>query len=115
MFVTAWLFGNAFGASYRNLVNRNDDEDPRTIGIEMVAGPVVSIILTFVFLAMVMLGGVWAVAGGIGFVINLITAVYSLMPIETMDGLAIWRWNISLYLGLFIPLFLFYCAVFMLI
>lgn len=115
MFVTAWLFGNAFGASYRNLVNRNDDEDPRTIGIEMVAGPVVSIILTFVFLAMVMLGGVFAIAGGIGFTINLITAVYSLMPIETMDGLAIWRWNKSLYLALFIPLFAFYCAVFMLI
>jgi len=115
MFVTAWLFGNAFGASYRNLVNRTDDENPRTIGIEMVAGPVVSIILTFVFLAMVMLGGVWAIAGGIGFTINLITAVYSLMPIETMDGLAIWRWNKILYLVLFIPLFVFYCAVFMLI
>jgi PKD repeat protein len=115
MFITAWLFGNAFGASYRNLVNRNDDEDPKTIGIEMVAGPVVSIILTFVFLAMVMLGGVWAIAGGIGFVINLITAVYSLMPIETMDGLAIWRWNKLLYLALFIPVFVFYCAVFMLI
>lgn len=115
MFITAWLFGNAFGASYRNLVNRNDDEDPKTIGIEMVAGPVVSIILTFVFLAMVMLGGVWAIAGGIGFTINLITAVYSLMPIETMDGLGIWRWNKSLYLALFVPLFAFYCAVFMLI
>ncbi|PKG33213.1 PKD domain-containing protein [Methanoregula sp.] len=115
MFITAWLFGNAFGASYRNLVNRTDDEDPRTIGIEMIAGPVVSIILTFVFLAMVMLGGVFAIAGGIGFTINLITAVYSLMPIETMDGLAIWRWNKTLYLALFIPLFAFYCAVFMLI
>jgi len=115
MFVTAWLFGNAFGASYRNLVNRTDDENPRTIGIEMVAGPVVSIILTFVFLAMVMFGGVWALAGGIGFTINLITAVYSLMPIATMDGLAIWRWNKSLYLALFIPIFAFYCAVFMLI
>lgn len=115
MFLTAWLFGNAFGASYRNLVNRNDDENPRTIGIEMVAGPVVSIILTFVFLAMVMLGGAWAIAGGIGFTINLITAVYSLMPIETMDGPAIWRWNRYLYLALFIPLFIFYCAVFMLV
>jgi Zn-dependent protease/chitodextrinase len=115
MFLTAWLFGNAFGASYRNLVNRNDDEDPRKIGIEMVAGPVVSIILTFVSLALVMLGGIWAIAGGIGFTINLITAVYSLMPIETMDGLAIWRWNRRIYLALFIPLFAFYCAVFMLI
>ena len=115
MFLTAWLFGNAFGASYRNLVNRTDDENPRTIGIEMVAGPIVSIVLTFVFLGMVMLGGVFAVAGGIGFTINLIMAVYSLMPIETMDGLAIWRWNKTLYLALFIPLFAFYCAVFMLV
>lgn len=115
MFLTAWLFGNAFGSSYRNLVNRNDDEDPKTIGIEMVAGPVVSIVLTFIFLGMVMLGGVWAVAGGIGFAINLITAVYSLMPIETMDGLAIWRWNKGLYLALLVPMFLFYCYTFMLV
>lgn len=115
MFLTAWLFGNAFGASYRNLVNRNDEEDPKTIGIEMVAGPVVSIILTFVFLGMVMLGGVWAIAGGIGFTINLITAVYSLMPIETMDGLAIWRWNKGLYLALLVPMFLFYCYTFMMV
>ena len=115
MFLTAWLYGNAFGSSYRNLVNRNDDEDPRTIGIEMVAGPVVSIVLTFVFLGMVMLGGVWAIAGGIGFTINLITTVYSLMPIETMDGLAIWRWNKGLYLALLVPMFLFYCYTFMLV
>jgi hypothetical protein len=115
MFLTAWFFGNAFGASYRNLVNRNDDENPRTVGIEMVAGPVVSIILMFVFLWMVTLGGVLAVAGGIGFTINLITAVYSLMPIETMDGLAIWRWNKGLYLGLLIPIFLFYCYTFMIV
>ena len=115
MFLTAWLFGNAFGASYRNLVNRNDDEAPEKIGIEMVAGPVVSIVLTFIFLWMVTLGGVFAVAGGIGFVINLITAVYSLMPIETMDGLAIWRWNRGLYLALLVPMFLFYCYTFMIV
>ena len=87
----------------------------RKTGIEMVAGPVVSIILTFIFLGMVMLGGVWAIAGGIGFTINLITAVYSLMPIETMDGLAIWRWNRALYLVLLVPMFLFYCYTFMLV
>jgi hypothetical protein len=115
MFLTAWLFGNAFGSSYRNLVNRNDDEDPRKIGIEMVAGPVVSILLMIIFLWMVTLGGVFAIAGGIGFTINLITAVYSLMPIETMDGLGIWRWNKGLYLALLVPMFLFYCYTFMLV
>ncbi len=113
MFITAWLFGNAFGQPYRNLVNRGDDLDLRRAGIEMVAGPAVSIVLTFVFLAMVTLGGTWAVAGGIGFTINLIMAVYSLMPIRTMDGLEIWHWNRGVYLALFIPMLLFYFYTFM--
>ncbi len=116
MFATAWLFGNAFAQSYRNLVNRDGGaDDTRETGIEMVAGPVMSIILMIVFLLMVQLGGLWAVAGGIGFVINLITAVYSLMPISTMDGGAIWKWNRPLYLALLIPMLAFYIFTFMLV
>ncbi|WP_321508606.1 PKD domain-containing protein [uncultured Methanoregula sp.] len=115
MFLTAWLYGNAFAQSYRNLVNRETEDEPREMGIEMVAGPVVSIILMVIFLLMVMFGGLWAVAGGIGFTINLITAVYSLMPIETMDGGAVWRWNRGLYLALFVPIIIFYFYTFMLV
>jgi PKD repeat protein/Zn-dependent protease len=115
MFITAWLFGNAFAQSYQNLVNREKEDDPKDAGIEMVAGPIVSIILTFIFLGMVMLGGVWAVAGGIGFTINLITAVYSLMPIPTMDGRAIWDWNRGLYLVLLLPMAALYFYTFMLV
>ncbi len=59
-------------------------------------------------LAVMTLGGLWAVAGGIGFTINLMTAVYSLMPIGTMDGRAIWKWNRGVYLGLFVPMIIFY-------
>jgi PKD repeat protein len=114
MFLTAWLYGNAFAQSYRNLVNRDKEDEPREMGIEMVAGPLVSIILMFVFLGMVTMGDLWAIAGGIGFTINLITAVYSLMPIETMDGGAIWKWNRGLYLTLFIPMIAFYFYTFML-
>jgi Zn-dependent protease len=113
MFLTGWLYGNAFAQSYRNLVKREEEDEPRELGIEMVAGPVVSIVLTILFLAMTTLGGVWAVAGGVGFSINLITAVYSLMPIETMDGGAIWRWNRAIYLGLFIPMIAFYFFTYM--
>ena len=85
------------------------------LGIEMVAGPVISIILMLVFLFMVQFGGVWAIAGGLGFTINLITAVYSLIPISTMDGSAIWKWNRALFLVLFIPLIAFYFFTFMLV
>ncbi|MFA4860412.1 PKD domain-containing protein [Methanoregula sp.] len=108
MFLTAWLYGSAFAQSYRNLVNREGEDEPRELGIEMMAGPLVSIILMFLFLAMMTFGGLWAVAGGLGFTINLITAVYSLIPIETMDGLAIWRWNRPVYLVIFLPLLGFY-------
>ncbi|WP_292425033.1 PKD domain-containing protein [Methanoregula sp.] len=116
MFLTAWLYGNAFAQSYRNIVERDENADEtRELGIEMVAGPVISIILMLVFLFMVQFGGVWAIAGGLGFTINLITAVYSLIPISTMDGSAIWKWNRPLFLVLFIPLIAFYFFTFMLV
>ena len=108
MFLTAWLYGNAFAQSYRNLVNRQGADEPREMGIEMVAGPCVSIVLMVLFLALIPLGDLFTLAGSVGFTINLVTAVYSLMPIETMDGGAIWKWNHSVYLGLFVPMIIFY-------
>ncbi len=113
MFITAWLYGNAFAQSYRNIVNREGEEDLRQNGIEMVSGPCISIILMLLFLALVPLGGIFAIAGGVGFTINLITAVYSLMPIKTMDGYAVWKWNRTVYLVLFIPMIAFYFFTYM--
>jgi len=115
MFLTAWLYGNAFATSYRNLVNRQGEDEPRELGIEMVAGPCVSIVLMVLFLALIQLGGLWAIAGGVGFSINLITAVYSLMPIGTMDGGAVWKWNRALYLMLFLPMIAFYFFTYMIV
>ncbi|MDD1695664.1 MAG: PKD domain-containing protein [Methanoregula sp.] len=115
MFLTAWLYGNAFAQSYRNLVERQGEDEPREMAIEMMAGPCVSIILMVLFLALIPLGGLFAIAGGVGFSINLITAVYSLMPIETMDGRAIWKWNRVLYLALFLPMIAFYFYTYMIV
>ena len=116
MFVTAWLYGNAFAQSYRNLTNREEGGDEtREAGTEMIAGPLVSIFLMIVFLLLIQAGGIWAIAGGVGFTINLITAVYSLMPLETMDGGAIWKWNRGIYLALTLPMVAFYIFTFMLV
>jgi PKD repeat protein/Zn-dependent protease len=110
MFATAWLYGNAFAQPYRNLTDSEGGPEPtpRESGLEMIAGPCMSIILMFLFLALMQFGGIWATAGGIGFIINLITAVYSMIPISTMDGLAIWKWNRVIFLVLFVPLIAFY-------
>jgi len=115
MFLTAWLYGNAFATSYRNLVKRQGEDEPRELGIEMVAGPCVSIVLMVLFLALTQEGGLWAIAGGVGFSINLMTAVYSLMPIATMDGGAVWKWNRALYLMLFLPMIAFYFFTYMIV
>jgi len=68
-----------------------------------VAATCVSIVLMVLFLALTRLGGLWAIAGGVGFCINLITAVYSLKPIGTMDGGAVWKWNRALALSYLVP------------
>ena len=115
MFLTAWLYGNAFATSYRNLVKRQGEDEPRELGIEMVAGPCVSIVLMVLFLALTQAGGLWVIAGGVGFSINLMTAVYSLMPIGTMDGGAVWKWNRTVYLMLFLPMIAFYFFTYMLV
>ncbi|HUT38327.1 MAG TPA: hypothetical protein VMW77_03380, partial [Methanoregula sp.] len=65
--------------------------------------------------AILPLGGLFAIAGGVGFSINLITAVYSLMPIATMDGRAIWKWNRTVYLVLFVPMIAFYFFTYMMV
>ena len=81
----------------------------------MVAGPCVSILLMVLFLALTLAGGPRAIAGGVGFSINLILAVYSLMPIGTMDGGAIGKWNQALYLLLFLPMNMFYFFTYMIV
>ena len=117
MFVTAWLYGNAFAQPYWNLKEEAEGEasDHRETGLEMVAGPCVSIVLTVLSLALMTAGGIWATAGAIGFSINLITSVYSMMPIETMDGLAVWRWNRWVFIVLFVPLFAFYLYTYIIV
>jgi PKD repeat protein len=117
MFATAWLYGNAFAQPYRNLAGEEEGPEPKPAetGLEMVVGPCMSVILMFFFLALMQIGGIWATAGGIGFTINLITAVYSMMPIGTMDGLAIWKWNRGIFLVLFVPLIVFYFFTYVLV
>ncbi len=108
MFLTAWLYGNAFAQSYRNLVKRQGKDDLtrdgyrdgcRALCQHYPHGPVP---------CPYPMGRHLGCRGGVGFSINLITAVYSLMPIGTMDGGAIWKWNRGIYLGLFVPMIIFY-------
>jgi hypothetical protein len=56
-------------------------------------------------------GGFIAAIGVLGFSMNMLGTVYSLMPFDPMDGGKIYGWSKVLWGMLFIPLILFYLVM----
>jgi Zn-dependent protease len=78
----------------------------------MVAGPVISISLACLFLLLVPFGGIWVLAGTVGFSANLLEAVYSLMPFHPLDGKGIAGWNKFLWVLIFLPAIVVYLVLY---
>lgn len=101
-FFTAWFFGNVFAQPLMTDITGMSEKKQK--GITMLAGPVVSLIFGILFLFLIPFGGIWTLAGITGFSVNLLEAVYSLIPIHPMDGKMVAGWNIILWALLFIPI-----------
>jgi hypothetical protein len=108
MVLTAWLFGNVFAQPFLTVVQSHTPREKRSVGLIMLSGPVLSVLIALACLALVLLGGLYATAGWIGFVMNLMTGVYELLPVTPCEGKDIFSWNRLLWVVLFIPLFGFY-------
>jgi Zn-dependent protease len=111
MFLTAWLFGDVFAQPTLTVMQSDTSLDNRASGLVMIAGPLTSLCFAFVCLALISLGGVIATAGTIGFSMNLLTCVYSLLPIKPLDGEGVYKWNKVLWAVFFIPVLVTYVAV----
>ncbi len=112
MLITSWLFGSPFAQPARAIIDTKDLK-PRGIALVALAGPAISLALSLMFLLLVPLryvpwGGWIATVGVLGFSMNMLSTVYSLMPFEPMDGGKIFGWSKVLWGMLFIPLALFY-------
>ena len=70
----------------------------------MLAGPAISLALSIIFLMMTPLGGAARSIGLLGFSMNMVTVVYSLMPFDPMDGKSIFAWNRAYWAILFMPI-----------
>jgi Zn-dependent protease len=113
MLATAWLFGNAFAKPSRAIIGGGSNADAKSGAIIQAAGPAVNLIAAGLSLLLIPLGGFFAIAGSAGFTMNLLSCVYSLLPVNPMEGKAIWDWNRLAWAVLCLPLILGYAAVYL--
>ena len=114
MLLTAWLFGNAFAKPSRTLIRGGNEPSPEVAALIRLAGPLVSMAVATVSLFLIPLGGLFALAGTAGFSMNLLNAVFSLVPVKPNDGVEVWAWNRLVWATVFIPLFALYLSIYLL-
>ncbi|NMB77607.1 MAG: hypothetical protein GYA23_00750, partial [Methanomicrobiales archaeon] len=93
------------------LVYSEEPLDTQSLAFIMLSGPLLSLLLAFICLCLMPLGGMWKTAGMIGFSINLLTAVFDLMPIAPCDGKIVFVWNRLVWGVIALPLLLLYFIV----
>lgn len=112
MFITAWLFGNAFAKPSRNLIRSGKALSLEEAAVIRLVGPIMSLALAAFSLFLIPLGGLFVVAGSAGFTMNLLNGVFSLVPVAPNDGVEIYAWNRVIWACVFIPLIAFYLYIY---
>ncbi|RLF59292.1 MAG: site-2 protease family protein [Thermoplasmata archaeon] len=64
------------------------------------AGPLSNILLAIVFLALTHIGGILALVGSLGFMINSWLAFFNLLPFPPLDGSKVLAWDFRIWLAL---------------
>lgn len=108
MAITSWSFGNVFAQPTLTMVRHRLPLDNRRNGIIMLAGPLMSILIAILCLCIVPLGGIFRIAGMIGFSINLTTGVFELVPIPPCDGSDVRSWSTAMWAVIFLPALVLY-------
>ncbi len=108
MFVTALIFGTVYSFPSRTKVNDPEKLSHKQRAILYGAGPLMSFAVFVMFLALVPVGGVVATIALLACSMNLLTAVYSFMPLSPMDGAHVFKWKKPIWAAVFIPMFILY-------
>jgi hypothetical protein len=111
MFVTAFLFGSVFALPGRTVINDTEKLTAKQRAVIYGAGPLMSFTIFCAFLLFVPVGGTVAALGLLGASMHLLSAVYSFMPFDPMDGNKVYRWKHLVWLGAFAPLLVLYFAM----
>jgi hypothetical protein len=111
MFVTAFLFGSVFALPGRTIINDAQKLTPKQRAVVYGAGPLMSFSIFVVFLLFIPLGGAIGTLAILGASMHLLSAVYSFMPFDPMDGNKVYRWRKLVWLAAFAPLLVLYFAM----
>jgi len=76
----------------------------RENGLISLSGAVANVAVGVGFLALTPLGGLLAEMGRIGYQINLLLAVFNLLPVAPLDGQKVISWSVFVWAAAFIPL-----------
>lgn len=114
MFVTAWLLGSAFAKPSRTVVSGGDKAPTpwESVSVKL-AGPVAGVIIAALSLALIPLGGIFAIFGAAGFTMNLLNSVFALVPVRPNEGVEVWAYNKVLWALLFVPMLAVYLWVYL--
>jgi hypothetical protein len=106
--LTTVIFRNVFGQPVRTEITREDECDKKKLAIVMLAGPLVSILLSSIFLVMYLMKGTYATLGLMGLEMSLLAAVVTFIPISPMEGERVYLWNKIVWAAIFFPVLFVY-------
>ncbi len=104
VFLTSYLFGNVFATPGRSVLDAENVEK-RIEGLIYTMGPLVNIILAIILIPFASAPGSLGLMASVGIPMNLLIAIYNLLPIKPMDGTSIKNWKLSVWVLLFFPTF----------
>lgn len=105
--LTSYLFGNVFATPGRSILSAEEIEK-KTEGLIYLAGPGINILIAIILIPFAGASGFLGQLATIGIPMNLLVALYNLLPINPMDGTSIKSWRLSVWALFFIPTFVFY-------
>jgi len=111
MFFTSLLFGIVYAMPARTVMNDAGRLTPWQKAVVFGSGPLVSLLVAAVFLLLVPLGGPARAVGLLGGSMNMLSAVYGLMPFDPMDGNKVLKWKTLAWVAIFAPLLLLYLGL----
>ena len=111
MFITALLFGVVFSSPSRLAINDPEKMTLKQQAIVFGSGPIVSLVVFAIFLALIPLGGFAATIGMLGASMNLLMATYAMMPFEPMDGRRVYKWKKWVWALFFVPMLALYFSL----
>jgi hypothetical protein len=111
LLVTTLLFGVVFGQPARTIINSPEKLEKKKMGIISMAGPLVSLSISAVFLMVMAFGGSFSYIGVKGLPISMVACVYSLLPIYPMEGKNVWNWDRKAWAFAFLPALIAYMAL----